>query len=663
MRKVIAFLLVLTMLLPYTVFAKETGEPVRQISTAEYAAIDEMWTELNGVEARELKGRADRTTAMAVASAVEENEMYLDGTLRWNGEDHFTFETTVGVTCGYSTRLRNIAINAQQDTAVKDEPLVQTISYAEPNVPGGKDVYLIEPYYQIDMDFTEQYQKEAQKIAKATGGTYHLYMKTAATIDAIADAMESGAVVIFDSHGDTDFARGDDYTTGATTSYLLLQTGSGLTNEDYANDNGTYHAVNYGGYGAMRYYAVDGTCIANHMEKSAPNSLLWMAICLGMATDGLQAPLHAKGVEVVYGYSQSVTFDYDYLWEECFWNEMRAGKTVAEAIATMKEEVGLWDYCDYYTSIQLAKKYDCAFPIVVSTEDTYPGHGNVDALQTVYSSWRLCGCAHEQTQKEGTEPTCTDQGYSKITCMTCGEVLEDKLLEALGHDYVLETVAPTCMEGGCDVYTCSRCGESYTENETEALGHAFENCACVRCDAVCVCAQFTDVNNQIWHHKYVVFAVENGLMNGVGGGKFNPDGSVTRAMLVTILYRNAGSPSTEGLENPFTDLKQGAWYYNAVLWAANEGIVTGVSAASYAPDKAITREQIATILYRHCGQPEVTEEELEFPDASDVSGYALSAMRWAISCGLINGVDGKLAPTATATRAQLAAMLMRYLEN
>ena len=98
-----------------------------------------------------------------------------------------------------------------------------------------------------------------------------------------------------------------------------------------------------------------------------------------------------------------------------------------------------------------------------------------------------------------------------------------------------------------------------------------------------------------------------------------------------------------------------------MLWAANEGIVTGVSATSYAPDKAITREQIATILYRHCGQPPVSEEELEFPDTSEVSGYALSAMRWAVSCGIINGVDGKLAPTATATRAQLAAMLMRYL--
>ncbi len=664
MRKLIAILLVLTMLLPYSAYAKEAEESARLITAAEHAAIDEMWEALNGAEAPALRGKADRTTAVAVAAAVERNELYVDGSLRWNGEEHFTFETTIGVTCGYSARLRNIAMNAKEASAVSDEAPVQTISYAEPNMPAGKDVYLIEPYYQIDPDFTKQYQNEAQSIAKAIGGTYHLYAKTAATIDAIADAMENGAVVIFDSHGDTNFARGDDYTSGATTSYLLLQTGDGLTTADYADDNGIYHAVNYGGYGSMRYYAVDGTCIANHMENSAPNSLLWMAICLGMATDGLQAPLRAKGVEVVYGYSQSVTFDYDYMWEESFWDEMKNGKTVAEAIATMKKEVGLWDYCDYYATIQLARAYDCAFPIVVSNEDVYPGHGNVDALQTVYSSWRLFDasvCQHVNVAQELTEPTCTENGYCKTTCSNCGEILEDTVLEALGHDYVLEVVAPTCTENGCDLYACSRCDDSYTENETEALGHVFENCACLRCNAACACAQFADVSNVDWFHDYVVFAVNNGLMNGVGGGKFDPNGSLTRAMLVTILYRNAGAPDVESVENPFTDLEQGAWYYDAVLWAAKEGIVNGVSATSYAPNQAITREQIATILYRHCGQPEIAEAELEFPDASTVSAYALDAMRWAVDGGLINGIDGKLAPTETATRAQLAAMLMRYL--
>ena len=156
--------------------------------------------------------------------------------------------------------------------------------------------------------------------------------------------MEQGAVVIFDSHGDTDYAVGEDYTTGATTSYLLLQTGAGLTDEDYAIDNGTYHAYYYGRYGGMYYYAVDGTCIRNHMDKTASHSLLWMAICLSMATDGLHKPLMEQGIDVAYGYSQSVTFGGDYCWEACFWENMCDGAMVKDAIAAMKEKYGSWDY-------------------------------------------------------------------------------------------------------------------------------------------------------------------------------------------------------------------------------------------------------------------------------------------------------------------------------
>ena len=134
----------------------------------------------------------------------------------------------------------------------------------------------------------------------------------------------------------------------------------------------------------MRYYEVDGTVIANHMEKPANGGLVWMAICLGMATDGLEGPLMDAGVGVVYGYSQSVTFIGDYCFEEEFFNKLLQGGTVAESIRTMKARYGNWDCSPAIlgsdssqtaASLEEAVRKHAAFPIVVSAEDAYPGHG------------------------------------------------------------------------------------------------------------------------------------------------------------------------------------------------------------------------------------------------------------------------------------------------
>lgn len=410
MKRFLAFLLIITMLpIPLT-FARE-AEPAR-ISAADYAAVDAMWQLLEETEQtvkaeKSLRQRADATTAVAVAQAALEHPLYKEDSLRWNGNGNFTFETTVGITCGYSVRLRNqSAGKAQTRNADAELPAVES---------GPLDVYVFQPYYGIDSSFTRQYQTEGKTIASATGGAYHLYTKKQATVDAIADAIEHGAVVIFDSHGDTDYYNeyyeeeiGDyveDCTSGATTSYLLLQTGAGLTESDYALDNGTYHAVYYGRdiYDtSMYYYAVDGTCIANHMDEPSQGAFLWMAICLGMATDGLHAPLMEKGIAVTYGYSQSVTFGGDYCWEECFWKEMRKGAEVKDAIAAMKLRYGTWDcspeiyaangwHVDEWTcnDLRQALLQRVAFPVVVSAEDVYPGHEKVDDYQDVLSTWKL----------------------------------------------------------------------------------------------------------------------------------------------------------------------------------------------------------------------------------------------------------------------------------
>ncbi len=174
---------------------------------------------------------------------------------------------------------------------------------------------------------------------------------------------------------------------------------------------------------------------------------------------------------------------------------------------------------------------------------------------------------------------------------------------------------------------------------------------------------FYDLEKGSWYEDSVNFMVEQGLMNGVGNGRFNPMGNVTRAMLVTILYRAEGEPSVAGLPNPFADVPQ-TWYTDAVVWAADRGIVTGVKPDRFNPDGNITREQIATILYRYEGSPEAPDTLPPFADNRNISAYALRPMNWAITEGLINGVGGGfLAPEKTATRAQIATILARYLQR
>ena len=177
---------------------------------------------------------------------------------------------------------------------------------------------------------------------------------------------------------------------------------------------------------------------------------------------------------------------------------------------------------------------------------------------------------------------------------------------------------------------------------------------------------FTDVREADWFYDDVVYAYENGLFSGTSDTTFSPNASMTRAMLVTILYRAAGEPSVAGITNKFTDNKQNQYYYEPVLWASSKGIVNGATATTFDPDGKITREQIAAILYRYAGSPAASSSALNgFTDQSAVSSYAVTAMQWAVGNGIITGVstNGRTTLSAknNATRAQVSVMLHRFL--
>ena len=177
---------------------------------------------------------------------------------------------------------------------------------------------------------------------------------------------------------------------------------------------------------------------------------------------------------------------------------------------------------------------------------------------------------------------------------------------------------------------------------------------------------FTDVTEGDWFYEAVRYAYETGLMDGVGDNLFAPNSETTRAQLVTILYRLAGQPAVSG-DLPFTDVEAGTWYTDAVAWAAENGIVNGTTDATFAPGEDITREQLVTVLYRYAeskGYDVSASADLSgYPDAGQVQDYAQPAMAWAVAEGIVEGVDGNLNPTGDATRAQIATILMRFCEG
>ena len=178
---------------------------------------------------------------------------------------------------------------------------------------------------------------------------------------------------------------------------------------------------------------------------------------------------------------------------------------------------------------------------------------------------------------------------------------------------------------------------------------------------------YQDISRDAWYFEAVSEATDRGLFQGTSETTFEPESTMNRAMLATVIYRMAGSPAGAA-KAPFTDVAAADWFADAVAWAYENGVVKGMSATSFAPLQEITREQLAVMLLRYadlCGYDTSARASLkDFADAAKVSDYAADAMQWAVANGILNGTDGKrLDPAGSATRAQCAAMLVRFLDK
>lgn len=293
---------------------------------------------------------------------------------------------------------------------------------------------------------------------------------------------------------------------------------------------------------------------------------------------------------------------------------------------------------------------------------------------------RDCGASEQRNVKpalghkwdSGTvtaEPTETDPGTMTYTCTVCGQTKTEVIPATGPHTHVwgegTVTVAPTETTPGVRTYTCTVCGQTRTEI-IPATGSA----VCPG-GAACPSFRFRDVPAPSnWAHEGIDYCVRHGLMSGFDATTFSPDTISTRAQIVMILYNLSGDTTDYSKYYvPFTDVRPGTWYYNAVAWGYDKDIVSGMTPTTFAPDGLITREQMAVLLYGYTEKyaPAYLGGAASlngFPDAASVSNWAYAAMSWAVGNGLISGIASNgadyLAPSGGATRAQIAAIMMRY---
>ena len=253
-------------------------------------------------------------------------------------------------------------------------------------------------------------------------------------------------------------------------------------------------------------------------------------------------------------------------------------------------------------------------------------------------------------------PTCTKPGLTEAShCRNCDYRVEQDEVPALGHDWDdgIVTQEPTATTDGVRTFTCQRCKITRTESIPATGEPSWEN-------------PFADVQEDDWYYRAVEYVAQNSLMAGTSADKFSPNSALDRSMMVTILYRHEGKPAVDG-PSSFTDVPTGQWYTDAISWAEDNKIVAGVTETTFAPFQPVTREQMAAIFFRYANfnheDTSARGDLSTFSDASLVSSYAKTAIQWCVAEGILSGSNGKLNPRSSATRAEFASILMRYIKN
>ena len=246
-----------------------------------------------------------------------------------------------------------------------------------------------------------------------------------------------------------------------------------------------------------------------------------------------------------------------------------------------------------------------------------------------------------------TAPTCTEPGYTTYTC-DCGDTYKADEVDALGHDWDEGkiTTRPTSTTEGVMTYTCLRanCGETKTDT----------------LPILDLPNPFVDVKPGDFYYDAVLWAVENGITTGTSGNKFSPDATCTRSQIVTFLWRAAGKPAPTNMECNFSDVNSNDYFYQAVLWAVENGITSGTGGSKFSPLAPCNRDQVVTFLWRAAGKPAPTNTDCSFTDV-DPQGFYYDAMLWAVENGITSGTGGsKFSPTAPCSRGQIVTFLYRF---
>lgn len=257
--------------------------------------------------------------------------------------------------------------------------------------------------------------------------------------------------------------------------------------------------------------------------------------------------------------------------------------------------------------------------------------------------------------------TCGANGVRTYTCVRCGESKTESIPATGNHFYAATgTTAPTCSAQGFTRYACSGCGATQTGGYTAELGHVWEDGSCTRC-RVAYGEHFVDVPGNLYYFDTIRWAAVNGITTGTTDFTFEPDAPCTRAQVVTFLWRACGSRKPTATVNPFSDVREGSYYYDAVLWAVERGITNGVGDGLFGTELTCTRAQVATFLHRAAGTPGYASTENPFSDVKQ--DYYYDAVLWAAENGITNG-DGdahSFNPDGKCTRGQIVTFLYRAM--